>query len=282
MDANSFIYYVRRGMISILNIFNSIPVKPASNEAIDVIIPAIKKDLSILPLTIEGVRKNVNHKISAIYVVAPSDQAIIAFCQKQSLIFVDEQTVLGYGPKDINFITKSGLDRSGWIFQQLIKLSGSIGTNPRFLVIDADHILIKPHTFITDQQKFVFYHSEDCHLQYYKTIKALTGKRQCSILSYISHKMIFDKTILGQLKKKIEQEKGQPWDKAILSSLDEEDYSPFSEYELYGLYVPSKLKIHRTWKQKALKYEKVDSFTNLSNSKQYVRYWSLTFPSYKN
>lgn len=282
MDSNSFIYYVRRGICSILNIFYNSPLIAAKNDCIDVIIPAIKKDLSILPLTIEGVRNNVNHRISAIYVVAPSDEEIIRFCQKHSLVFIDEQTVLGYGPKDVNFVTKKGLDRSGWIFQQLIKLSGNIGTNQRFLVIDADHILIKPHTFITDQQKFVFYQSDDCHLQYYKTIKALTGKRQCATLSYISHKMIFDKTILNQLKSAIEQYKGQPWDKAILSSLDEEDYSPFSEYELYGLYVPSRLKLQRTWKQKALKYEKLDSFQNLSRSKQYARYWSLTFPSYKN
>lgn len=265
-----------------MDIFGNSPVRPAKDTSIDVIIPAIKKDLSILPLTIEGVRKNVNHNISAIYIVAPADEEIKEFCQEQSLIFIDEKTVLGYGPKDVNFVTKTGLDRSGWIFQQLVKLSGNIGTNQHFLVIDADHVLIKPHTFITDQQKFVFYHSDDCHLQYYKTIKALTGKMQYSTLSYISHKMIFDKTILKQLKEKIEQYKEKPWDKAILSSLDDEDYSPFSEYELYGLYVPSNLKIHRNWRQKALKYDKMDSFQNLCMSRQYARFWSLTFPSYKN
>jgi hypothetical protein len=282
MDRNSFIYHIRRGLCFLINLFKDTPLKPSKDDSIDVIIPVIRKDLAILPLTIEGVRKNVNHPVTAVYIVAPAEEEIKQFCRMHDLVFVDEKSVLGYNPQNIHFVTKEGVNRGGWIFQQLLKLSGNIGTNRRFLVIDADHVLLKPHTFITDQHKYVFYHSDDCHLQYYKTIKALTGKTQYSILSYISHKMIFDKVLLNQLKKSLEAYNGVPWDQAIISSIDDSDYSPFSEYELYGLYVPSDQKVHRTWKQKGLKYEDIDTFRHLSENKAYSRYWSLTFPSYVN
>ena len=61
----------------------------ASDEPIDVVIPIISKDLAILPLCLQGVRKNICHPIKAIYIVAPNDQEIVDFCKKEQLIFVE-------------------------------------------------------------------------------------------------------------------------------------------------------------------------------------------------
>lgn len=67
--------------------------------------------------------------------------------KEHHLIFVDENEVLPITKKDINYICKDGRDRSGWLFQQLLKLAGNIGTCENFITIDSDHILLKPHTF---------------------------------------------------------------------------------------------------------------------------------------
>jgi hypothetical protein len=38
---------------------------------IDIVILAIEKDLETLPYVIEGVRRNINHPVSNIYIVSP-------------------------------------------------------------------------------------------------------------------------------------------------------------------------------------------------------------------
>lgn len=60
-------------------------------------------------------------------------------------------------------------------FQQLIKLSGNIGQCQNFVTIDSDHILINPHVFLTKDDTFIFYQSEEFHWTYIKVIYQLIG-----------------------------------------------------------------------------------------------------------
>ena len=69
----------------------------ASDEPIDVVIPIISKDLAILPLCLQGVRKNICHPIKAIYIVAPNDPAIKAFCEKEHLVFHKSERMVFFG-----------------------------------------------------------------------------------------------------------------------------------------------------------------------------------------
>ena len=108
--------------------WRSYPKLTPSAEPIDVVIPIIAKDLRILPLCLEGVRHCVANKICKIYIVAPDQKEIRTFCDEHKLEFVDECAVFGYSPKSLNLITAGGLDRSGWLFQQFVKLSGNVGT----------------------------------------------------------------------------------------------------------------------------------------------------------
>ncbi|WP_370866273.1 DUF6492 family protein [Bacteroides nordii] len=128
---------------------------PNAETALDVIIPILEKDLAILPLCIEGLRSCVQHTIKNIYLISSNNENIKQFAEKNQLKFINEKEVLGYGAEQVGFITSNGRNRSGWIFQQLLKLSAQIGTERFFLVIDADHILIRPHTFITHNNKYV-------------------------------------------------------------------------------------------------------------------------------
>ena len=152
------------------------PLVP-SQQKIDVVIPIVAKDLHILPLCLEGVRQQVSHHIKDIYIVAPAEQDIVKFCETNNLHFVDETSVLGFSPKELNIVITNPdgttRNRSGWLFQQLIKLSGKVGTCQHYLCIDADHVLIRPHVFLTDDNKTVFYMSYEEHKPYYENIHKL-------------------------------------------------------------------------------------------------------------
>ena len=157
---------------------------------IDVVIPVVEKDLRILPLCLQGVRRNVAHNIKNIYIVSPDNVAIRDFCNKNELVFVEGSSVLGYKPRKQNLITDDRLDRSGWLYQQLLKLSGNVGTCRYCLCIDADHILIRPHVFLTDDKKTVFYMSYEEHLPYYEMNHRLFPSMELASLSYVSHIML--------------------------------------------------------------------------------------------
>lgn len=252
-----------------------------SSHPLDVIIPVIEKDLKILPLCLEGIKQCVSHPISAIYLVAPENRLIRSFCAERNLVFIDENSVLGYSPRSIRYLVNGHTDRSGWIFQQLLKLSGTLGEAEEFLVVDADHILLRPHTFVDANGKYVFYQSKEFHSPYYVNAFKLLGRKNISWLSYVAHKMIFSKKELSALKKEIESQTGQRWDRAIIQSLDANELSSFSEYEMYGNYIPACRKITLPWRNKNLCYSSLASYEELQK-KYGNRYRAVTFPDYKN
>ena len=247
-----------------------------SQEPIDVVIPIISKDIHILPLCLEGVRHCVKHPIKQIYIVAPAQQEIIDFCSNNDLQFVDETSIFGFGPQTLNLQTDFG-NRSGWLFQQLVKLSGRVGTCRYYLCIDADHVLIRPHVFLTDTGQTVFYMSYEEHQPYYNNIHRLMPDLQLASLSYVDHKMLFDKRQIEMLQQKLSQEAGVDWVHNILNNYDRHCHAGFSEFELYGNFV--KNKVYRPWLQKRLPYKKMADYATLQRRWSGSR-WSLTFPDY--
>ncbi len=256
------------------------PALQAALEPIDVVIPIIQKDLHILPLCLEGVRHCVAHPINQIYIVAPPEISIKDFCGANQLQFVDENSVFDFSPKDLRLEihTKDGhdLNRSGWLFQQLVKLSGKIGTCRYYLCIDADHVLVRPHLFLTKEQKTVFYMSYEDHQPYYAHIQRLLPDLKVDSLSYVDHKMLFDKEQLQALHKVLQRNNGS-WIETILQNYDLSEVSGFSEFELYGNYVTQKER--RPWLQKRLPYKELADYETLCQKWSHSR-WSLTFPDY--
>lgn len=249
-----------------------------SQEPIDVVIPIISKDLEILPLCLEGVRNCVCHNIKDIYIVAPDEQVIRDFCTKYNLIFIDECSVFGYSPMSLNLIVNDGRNRSGWLFQQFVKLSGTIGTCRYYLCIDADHVLIHPHVFLTDKEETVFYLSYEYHPPYYENIHRLLPDLDILSLSYVDHKMLFDKEQIKKLQETISKNSGgKQWQQAILDSIDLNTISGFSEFETYGNFIQQK--VLRPWLQKRLPYKKISDYDALRRKYGSSR-WSLTFPDY--
>jgi hypothetical protein len=259
-------------------------LKPAQ-EPIDVVIPLVAKDLRIFPLCLEGIRHCVPHPIKDIYIVAPPQDEVIQFCQENGLVFVDESTVFGFNPKEIGLkITWSDgsvSDRSGWFFQQLLKLSGNVGTCRYYLCIDADHVLIRPHVFLTEDRKTVFYLTYEYHQPIIDHLHRFLPELELDNLSYVDHKMLFDKEQLKMLHEVITKQTGKPWLEAAIESYDRSLSTPsaFSEFEIYGNFV--KDKVRRPWLQKRLPYSKIADYETLCRRWAGSR-WSLTFPEYMN
>lgn len=257
---------------------------PAPSDCfIDVVIPIVEKDLDILPLSLKGIRKNVTNRIKNIYIVAPAKQAIIDFARDNGCKFVDDTTIFGYGAKSLGIKTESGADRSGWLFQQLLKLSGAVGTEEWFITMDADHILLRPHTFVDSRDRHVFYQSAQCHKPYYTALKKLLGDRKLDPLSFVAHKMAFNKSDLKRLRQAIEEHspKKGSWDRIIAESLDLSSDSPFSEFETYGNFIDRERKICLPWNSAPCHHWKeIPDFEDLE--KRYARlYRSVTFPEHK-
>lgn len=258
--------------------WRSFPKLEPSEEPIDVVIPIIEKDLNILPLCLEGIKRCVVHNIKDIYIIAPCKEEILIFCDKHNLRYIDENCVFGYSPRELNVITTSGINRSGWMFQQFIKLSGKIGTCRYYLCIDADHILIKPHVFLTKNGETVFYMSYENHQPYYDEIRRLLPGTDIAGLSFVAHKMLFDKEEIEKLHREISlKNDGKPWQQAILDTIDRNTIAGFSEFETYGNFVTKKILM--PWKQKRLPYSKLRDFNTLKRKYEKSR-WSLTFPDY--
>lgn len=200
---------------------------------IDIVIPAIEKDLGTLPSVIDGLRKHLKHPIGSILIIAPSSERIKRLCQRKSCRFINENTVLPITKKDIHYRSQRW-ERSGWLFQQLLKYgASSFVKQSSYLVVDADTVFIRPHTF-KKGGKTVFYCRKWSQPEYFNTYRRLLGHKKSASASFVTHYMLFDKAKLSQLKMTIEAKHGLPWYRAIIKSIDKSKQFGFSEYETYG------------------------------------------------
>lgn len=210
----------------------------SSRTQIDVLIPAIEKDLGTLPHVIDAIRKHVQHPIGQIMIIAPNRPKMIELCRRKHCRFVDESTVLPITKKNIHYRSKKW-ERSGWLFQQLLKMNGDkLGSSDYFLAIDADTVLITPHVF-TEGDKTIFYCRNWSQPEYFRTYRKLLGKQRSSRSSFVTHYMLFNKSMLAQLKRTIEAKHHQKWYSAIMNNMDKTKQFAFSEFETYGNYLYS-------------------------------------------
>jgi|WetSurMetagenome_2_1015567.scaffolds.fasta_scaffold255328_2 hypothetical protein len=207
-----------------------------SDVPIDVVIPTIEKDYDCLREVIESIRNYVSHPINRIYIVSRNQSDIADFCRSNNAFLVDEDSVLGYSKKRINY-NFNGRDRSGWLFQQLLKLRVDTYTScENILVVDSDTVFLRPKAFIY-KGKTVFDQSDELHLPYFKVLNQLLGSISKPVASYIVHYMLFNRLRLREMRAEIEKNIRLPWDEAIILKTDYSSNSGFSEYETYGNYM---------------------------------------------
>ena len=208
-------------------------------EIIDLYLVTISKDFPTLGPVIEAAKKNVCHIIKNVYIVTRENAEIRAFCEEMGYHFVDENTVLGYGKDAIDY-RANGLDRSGWMFQQLLKFNGdTIVESENFLSICTDTVLIKPHRYL-ENGKIIFRQNEEWHTPYFANFKKLFGYPVKNWFSYTSHMMMFNKTMMRELKSELEaKHPGKTWDQVYIGTKDinPNESSCISDYDTYANWV---------------------------------------------
>lgn len=211
-----------------------------SDIPIDIVICAIEKDYDVLVHVIDSIRQYIKHPLGSIYIISPLSERIETICKQKDCMLLDENKVLPITKKDINY-TVGNVDRSGWLFQQLLKWGADkFVYNEYFLVTEADTVFCRPRVFINNKKIIFPVSSYLCHIPYFRIIYRLIGLRVLPIINLTSHHALYNKTILHKLKGDIEKYCKVKWYEAIIDRIDKNEGSSVSDYESYAQYVLSK------------------------------------------
>lgn len=218
-------------------------------DPIDVVIFCIEKDLPTLDLCIEGIRKN-GKDVRRIIVVSPRQLTNKAewFSEKNypfQLFDIAMEFFGGNENKAKKFL--SGHSRSGWIYQQLLKLYSAFvipDISSNVLVLDADTIFLNPVSFRTSSGEGLYNPGFQSHHPYFEHMQRLIPglKRISSKYSGIANYMLFQRAVLQDLLSTIESiHHIEAW-KAFCRCIDHQhlNFSSMSEYEIYFNFVFSR------------------------------------------
>lgn len=253
-----------------------------SELQIDVVFPTIAKDFEVVGPMIDSVRQYLKHPVENIYIISPPTEEIKTLCKQKGCVYVDENTLLPITIKDIKY-THLGINRSGWLFQQLLKWGAStLGRNRHFLVTESDTVFIRPRVFEDDGKFIIPCSNEFPHIPYYKMYEKLLGEKVEPILNLTAHHCLYDKVILNELKDKIEKNCGNSWFQSIINNIDLTEGSCVSEYETYQQYInknhPDKVKLEY-WGNISLPRSEVKNLPTLSQELK-DDYKVISFHSY--
>jgi hypothetical protein len=183
------------------------------------IIPVGPKDISFFLESFHTTRKNLP---DSVYIIT-KNPILIEGCT------VVTEDIFPFKLSDIPFG-----ERSGWYFQQLLKLYAPILLNlDKVLILDADTILLKPVDFFKDG-KINFNVGTEYHRPYFVHMAKLLGLEKKSNYSGICHLMPIRKYIIQDLINRVEQKHQKPFWKAAIDCVDPAHSltSGMSEYEL--------------------------------------------------
>lgn len=212
------------------------PIKQ-STVFIDVIIVVAQKDFNKLESCLTGVRKNVFHPISQIFIIGPKSKKLHIIVKKFKCKYINEDNLLIKKKLNIQYIYNN-TDRSGWLYQQFLKYEAilNLGNENYKLVVDADTVFSKKQKFIKNS-KIVLNASNSYNKHYFKIASKVLDLKKTSTISFTSHSMLYNQKILADMINYIEKKYKKKYYKAILDNLNYSILSNVSEYELYAQFV---------------------------------------------
>lgn len=232
------------------------------SHILDVVIPTTEKDLIVLEHCIDSIRRFLKHPLGNIYIVSPQNDIIKQIVNEKKCIFIGETNVIENLSKEDIHYSVNGIDRSGWLFQQLLKLSvDTFAKHEHILVMDSDTILVHPVKYL-HKEKTILNTSDEHYETYFTVYRNLMKENPISPKSFIAHGMLFSKQYLQEMKQFISQRNQKNWAEAILNNVDYSDPSGFSEYETYGNYLlqhhPTKVKLEYWFNHSVSKLEETN------------------------
>jgi hypothetical protein len=212
---------------------------------IDIVYVTKIDHLYTLKLSIKKITELYN--VGTIYIVTnKKDFALFKMKSVVTIKLIDENSILpNMVKKDLDNLKLPYFPkRSGWYYQQLLKLgiSNITSINENYIVIDADTVFLKSIDFINSNGQFIFLKATEYHESYFKNYKILLGEEPNREFSFISQYMVFNKSIVKQMFLDIEKNFNyeNTWNWLIMNKIKGEDASLFSEYETYGHFVKNR------------------------------------------
>lgn len=232
-------------------VFDNSPIKYAFiNEPIDVVIPTASKDECMLKYCIEGIKNNCRN-VRRIIIVSSNqiteeaewfDEKKFPFSKTDVALYLNQMNV----EHALNFYPKQ---RCSWYFQQLLKLYAPLvipDISSNVLILDSDVVFFRPVEFLNDEcggnyaTRILTCPHYLIHAQ-----RLLPGLRRIKLLySGVTHHMLFQKPVLEDLFRQVENFHKKDFWKAFCLCVDKEYICRpgASEYEIYFNFVFSRTK----------------------------------------
>lgn len=236
------------------------------NKNLQIVIPHIARNNEILKKNIPYIIENLSPtKIIILTKKETIDTLKNCFSNNNMISFVDEDSVIPKLTYEYieSLLTQENITtyRTGWYFQQFLKLAWALNNNSSewYLTWDSDTIPLKNIHFF-DNQKPVFIKKYEYNKPYFETIHNLLNLEKQNDFSFISECMLFNSAIVKEIIYKIESNdnfSGEQFFEKIVHSLVKttNSYCAFSEFETYGTYVTQTYPSLYTFKEiKACRY----------------------------
>jgi len=207
---------------------------------LDIVIPAHEKDFAVLEHAVRGVLRYV--------------QPFGRICVVSKQRFDWQGGPVEWVPEPSNSVLPSleqvrarwsaehgDASRAGWIYQQILKLGAGTyidGLSPSYLVIDSDVIFLRSvYLAPEDGARFPYSVAFEYHEPYREAYQRLVGEYPTTGYSLTAHHMVYDRALLSELMREIEQRHEKSWPEAYLDVVDYQQGSSISEMDVYGWWV---------------------------------------------
>ena len=206
---------------------------------IAVFIPVAPKDFDKISICVGSLRRYLLNPIHQIIVCGKDDLELRRLCKELQCSFVDESTIAPIKKSDIQILV-DGIDRSGWVFQQILKLSlFKCVKVDNALIWDADTCLNRRMLFAFDGVSVIEY-DPHFHYPYFSSASKLLGGIPNLGVEFTCHKLLVNRRYLQEMFDLIEQNCNQKWFDAYINAFDTNELSSISDYAVYSLFMLSK------------------------------------------
>lgn len=199
-----------------------------SKGSIDCIIVCHPKDKDILDICIGGIKKNIMN-VNRIFCISKEKL-------HNDVIYINEEKNFPFTFSDIEEYVGKGNARTGWYYQQLLKLySPRILNLQKFVIVDADTVFLNNVNFFDENDKIQFNTGVEYHFPYFEHMnRVFPGLVKQIDKSGICHCIPYTIELLNDLFDKIEDIHKLPLWRCMMKCIDVKHMngSGMSEYEL--------------------------------------------------
>jgi len=214
------------------------------------------KDWQTAILTIESIRRYSLNPVGAIFLVGNELNRPAWLPGGVSYVFEGELPATAAALDVLK-----GVRYKGWVLQQVLKYS-AIEYSERFVIIDCDTVLLKPHLFFTDGGTVLrFAYEYSPHYRQFEKCLSVNGG---VFFSFTCHMMPYKAERLGALISRIEEISGQNW-VTYICNYAKQNGMVVNEQDLYARYIleTNEKILFRPWLNKTVVFSEIDVIENL-------------------